>query len=204
MDKMCVDIIEKALDQVQEKQNVPVTGSRVASLFKANTQDTEKFFTTPTLSSEAKDLLRRENPNLKKQFFDPNTKSLDNKLTSLDRHLRFGAKVTSFSLLLSDALARSCENSSVGLVAENTLTQMFSFLDDCLSICLREFSLGFAMTSLLRRALVLDNLFLPSVGARDRMLNLPLGRGDLFDNKFSESMINEAKRLKTEEKFDLR
>ena len=81
---------------------------------------------------------------------------------------------------------------------------MFSFLDDCLSICLREFSLGFAMTSLLRRALVLDNLFLPSVGARDRMLNLPLGGGDLFDNKFSESMINEAKRLKTEEKFDLR
>ena len=65
---MCVDIIEKALNQVKEKQKAPVTNPRVASVFRANTQDTENFFTTPTLSSEAKDLLRRENPHLKKQF----------------------------------------------------------------------------------------------------------------------------------------
>ena len=39
---MCVDIIEKALNQVQEKPNAPVTNPRVASVFRANTLDTEK------------------------------------------------------------------------------------------------------------------------------------------------------------------
>ena len=53
------------------------------------------------------------------------------------------------------------------------------------------------------RALVLDNLFLPSVGSRDRLLALPLGGDDLFDNKFSEAMLKEAKHLEVEDKLDL-
>ena len=53
-----------------------------------------------------------------------------------------------------------------------------------------------ATTSFLRRSLVLNNLFLPSVGSKDRLLGLPLGGSDLFDNKFSEAMLQEAKFLK--------
>ena len=202
VDKMCADIIYKALCQVQEKQHLPDTNSRFASAFNTNKDDTDKFFSTPTLCSEAKDLLRREHPNLKKKFFDPSTSALDNKLSAMDRHFRLGAKVSSFTLLLSDALARSYEDPY--LVGESTLQEMLKVLNDCLGFCLQEFSLGFAMTSLLRRSLVLDKLFLPSVGSKDRMLNLPLGGNDLFDNKFSEATLKEAKHLKAEDTFDLR
>ena len=75
--------------------------------------------------------------------------------------------------------------------------------DDCLSLCLREFVTGSAITSFLRRSLVLDNLYWPSHGSRERVEDLPLIGSDLFDNKFDEVMLKEANRLKTDERIDL-
>ena len=100
---------------------------------------------------------------------------------ALDSHLRLGARISSFSLLLSDALARCFEDPSY--VDARSTQEMFRFLDDCLGFCLREFALGSASTSLLRRSLVLENLSLPSVGAKEHFLDLPLAGDGLFQQQ---------------------
>ena len=178
---MCVDIMNGAFRQVQKKQAIPPLRSNISNLFSTSQPDSEKFFSTPTLSSEAKDLLRRENPHSTKNFYDVKTRSLDKRLMALDSHLRLGARISSFSLLLSDALARCFEDPSS--VDARSTQEMFRFLDDCLGFCLREFALGSASTSLLRRSLVLENLSLPSVGGKQHFLNLPLAGDGLFQQQ---------------------
>ena len=97
--------------------------------------------------------------------------------------------------LLSDVLARASQDPS--LVDQDHLPVMFKFLDDCLSS-------GAAITSSLRRSLVLDKFYWPPQGSRERVEDLPLIGSGLFDNKFDEVMLKEAKRLKTDERIDLR
>ena len=186
--------------ELVHKKHLPPVRLNFSGLFQTSEADSIKYFQTPSLSSEAQDLLRRENPQRSKQFFDAKTKALDRSISDLDSHLHHRAKVASFSLLLPDALTRSHENSS--LLDASILLEIFNFLDDCFGFCLHEFALGFAVTSFLRRSLVLNNLFLPSVGTKDRLLGLPLGGSDLFDNRFGEVMLQEAKLLKTEDKLD--
>ena len=170
-------------------------------LFKANSDDTSHFFTVPAISSEVKDKLRSELGTRKHIFPDKHTRDLNKSLEKLDRHMRHGAQVSNFSILLSDVLARASEDPS--LVDQDRLPVMFKFLDDCLSSCLLEFATGAAITSSLRRSLVLDNLYWPSQGSRERIEDLPLIGSDLFDNKFDEVMLKEAKRLKTDERIDI-
>ena len=142
IDRLCSDIMDEALQQVQDKQMTPPLRRTVSRLFNTNQSDSSKYFSTPSLSSEAKDLLRCENPHpgsADRKFFDVKTKLLDKRLSALDHYLRFGAKIASFSLLLSDALAR-CHDDPSAVNREN-VREMFHFLDDCLGFCLREFSL---------------------------------------------------------------
>ena len=125
-----MDIMNGAFRQVQKKQAIPPLRSNISNLFSTSQPDSEKFFSTPTLSSEAKDLLRRENPHSTKNVYDAKTRSLDKRLMALDSHLRLGARISSFSLLLSDALARCFEDPSS--VDVRSTQEMFRFLDDCL------------------------------------------------------------------------
>ena len=157
----------------------------------------------PAISPEVTDKLRSELGTRKHIFPDKHTRDLNKSLEQSDRHMRHGAQVSNFSILLSDVLARASEDPS--LVDQDRLPVMFKFLDDCLSSCLREFATctWAAITSSLRRSLVLDNLYWFSQGSRERVEDLPLIGSDLFDNKFDEVMLKEAQRLKTDERIDL-
>ena len=161
----------------------------------------------PKIATEVKDKLCAEKygPSYSKKFVFPDkcSKELNKMLENADRHLRHGAKVSSFSLLLWDTLARISEDPTS--VDPDLLQTMFKLMDDCLiSSCLWEFAVGSAITTSIRRSMILDNMFWPSQGARERMESLPLTGNDLFNNKFDESLLKEAKRIKTEERINLR
>lgn len=156
----------------------------------------------PSISSVVKDRLRSGKSAGKSCFPDKHSRDLNSSLEKLDCQLRYGAQVTNFSVLLSDTLARASEDPS--LIDPDLLPVMFKFMDDCLGTCVQAFATGSAITTSLRRSLVLDQLYWPSQGSRERMEELSLSGNDLFDNKFDETMLLEAKRLKADEKIDLR
>ena len=201
VDGFCSEALEDVFTKVKKKQGLRIP-TQETRLFQANTEDTNRFFKVPTISSEVKDKLRSENSSQKRIFPDNRTRDLNASLEKLDRHMRHGVKVTNFSILLSDVLARASEDPSI--IDPDLLPVLFKFLDDCLGSCLREFATGSALSAALRRGLVLDNLFWPSHGSRERMEELPLMGSDLFGGKFDEVMLQEAKRLKTDERIDLR
>ena len=160
--------MDEAFNKVQKKKKSSIPHQE-SHLFKIKEDDINKYmyFTVP---SGVKDKLRREHTGhtFKKKFnfCDKGSLELGKSLENIDRHLRHGGKISSFSLMLSDVhvhvhvLAHSAEEQAS--IDPNILPVMFKLLDE------------FSSATSLRRSLVLDNLFWPSKSARERMEDLPL------------------------------
>ena len=167
VDRSCADMMDNAFDYVLKKKSaIP---AQELNLFKTNEADSDTYFTVPKIATEVTDKLRAEKygPSYNKKFVFPDkpSKELNKMLENADRHLCHRAKVSSFSLLLSDSLARISEDPTS--VDPDLLQTMFKFMDDCLSSCLREFAVGSAITTSIRRFMILDNMFWPPQGARE-------------------------------------
>ena len=158
--------IEEAFSIFQKKKHVRIP-ARVSSLFNMNTEDTEKFFTVPTILSKVEVMLWSDKPTLTNIFPDKHTKDLNSSFEKLDRHLGYGAKVAIMSILLLETHARASKDPTT--VDQELLPVMFSFLDDCLSSCLQSITRSLAMATSLRRSLFLDQLYWPSQYSREQM-----------------------------------
>ncbi len=144
VDSFCSENIEEAFSIFQKRKHLRIP-ARESSLFKTNSDDTDRFFTVPTISSTVKDKLRSDKPTGKNIFSDKRTRDLNSSLEKLDRQLRYGAQVPNLSILLSDTLARASEDPAT--VDPEPLPVMFKFLDDCLGSCLRTIATSSAMTT---------------------------------------------------------
>ena len=79
----------------------------------------------------------------------------------------------------------------------------FRALDDCLRICMDQFTRVSMLVTAARRANVIDSIFLPSDGVKSVLEDLPRLGSDLFAGKFQEVMESEAKRIQATEKINL-
>ena len=59
VDKFCSDIMEDTFTRIQKKKRLNIP-SREFSMFRTNTEDNNRFFTVPSLSTEVQDKLRAE------------------------------------------------------------------------------------------------------------------------------------------------
>ena len=109
----------------------------------------------------------------------------------MDSASRFGMRISSFLLLLSEYLTLAGDEDSA--ILADMMVAALHCLDNGLCTVLDQFTRVSTLVTSARRAKVLDALFLPSVGARKRLDALPLTGRDLFAGQFQESMEAEIK-----------
>ena len=201
VDRLCADRIE-VISGVKKWRPV---AKRDVRHFRVPKNDFEKYFSVPTLPDAARDKIAADSggrSTLKSPFPSKEKNTLEDTLVKVDKASKEGLRVSCFLQLLSEYLVCACEADS--LVTPESVESAFRCLDDCLRICMDQFSRVSSLSTSVRRGNVLDAIFLPTEGARTRLEALPRLGKDLFDGKFQLTLEEEAKRIKATDKINQR
>ena len=197
LDKACVDTMNRLANAKKWRP----CNIRSNKYFHFPQDDFETFLSVPAIPEAARDKIAAEkHKSTNAALFPEKTKNqIESTFSQVDLAARVGIKCTSFMLLLTEFLARACEEGSD--ISPDFAALALRTLDESLIIGLEQFTRISLRATTARRDNVVSALNIPYDSVNTKLQNLPMFGKDLFAGQFLDLLETEAKRIDTTQKI---